>query len=291
MVRVVLATADLPPGSVLQEEHLVSGSIPEDPSAPGISRYSFAKPADVIGRVVLTQVVKGQPVLETLLAPKGSGGGAQAMIPEGMRAVTLEVNEYNGVAGLLVPGCQVDVVHTFKFRDDGGGDGGLMTRTLVENLRVLAVGRRTSAAGSATKGPEPETLARSVTVLVTQHQAEMIDLVSHVGQPRLVLRNGLDKHVGGGKGVTLAELRGRGGNSPANDPLVGMVQKIFGSDPPTTRPNDQTGPKIITGQATGESNFRNVEVIRAGASTTVRVNATARPALAGNETQPAGEED
>src|SRR5688572_13278477 len=124
MVRVVLATADLPPGSVLQEEHLVSGSIPEDPSAPGISRYSFAKPADAIGRVVLTQVVKGQPVLETLLAPKGSGGGAQAMIPEGMRAVTLEVNEYNGVAGLLVPGCQVDVVHTFKFRDDDGGDGG-----------------------------------------------------------------------------------------------------------------------------------------------------------------------
>jgi hypothetical protein len=128
-------------------------------------------------------------------------------------------------------------------------------------------------------------------LLVTQHQAEMIDLVTHIGQPRLVLRNGLDKQVGGGKGVSLAELRGQAGNSPKHDPLAGMVQKIFGSDPPTTRPIDQTAPKIITGQSTPDSNFRNVEVIRAGASTTVRVNALAKPALAGNENQPAGEDD
>jgi pilus assembly protein CpaB len=283
MVRVVMATEDLPPGSVLEGEHLAVGSIPEDGATPGISRFTFSKPSELVGRVVMTQVVKGQPVLETLLAPKGSGGGAQAMIPEGMRAVTLEVNEYNGVAGLLLPGCQVDVVHTLKFRD--GSDAGLISKTIVENLRVLAVGRRTSTVGSNNpKSPEPDQQVRSVTVLVTQEQAELIDLVSHVGQPRLVLRNGLDKRVSGSKGVTLAELRGRGGDSPRPDSLTGFVQTMLGNMPPTSRPADPPPFKLNPEHATTAApNWRNVEVIRAGTSSTVRVNAPPGAELTGNQ--------
>ena len=286
MVRVVMAAVDLPPGSVLEADHLGVGSIPEDDSGAGVSRFTFSKPSELVGRVVMTQVVKGQPVLETLLAPKGSGGGAQAIIPEGMRAVTLEVNEYNGVAGLLLPGCQVDVVHTLKFRDGQGvGEGGLISKTVVENLRVLAVGRRTSTVGTNnSKTPEPEQQARSVTVLVTQEQAELIDLVTHIGQPRLVLRNGLDKRVSGSRGVTLADLRGRGGETPRPDSLTGIVQTLLGNSP-TTRPVDQPPFKLNPERATSTAtpNWRSVEVIRAGASSTVRVNAPPGAELTGDQ--------
>jgi pilus assembly protein CpaB len=270
LIKVVMAAEDVAPGSVITQEHLTLTSIPAEGSGGGISQYGFNKVSDVIGRVAMTQIVKGQPVLETLLAARGSGGGAQAMIPEGMRAVTLEVNEYNGVAGLLLPGCQVDVVHTFKFKDDHGGDGGMRAQTLVENLRVLAVGRRTGVAppSSGSKGPDDQ-LARSVTLLATQEQAELIDLAAHLGQPRLVLRNGLDKRVSGGKGVTLTELLkrlGRNSSGAGGD----LIATLIANNPPTTRPIADPPPKADPVSSAG---WRDVEVIRGGSSSTVRVSA------------------
>jgi pilus assembly protein CpaB len=271
LIKVVMAADDVAPGSVITQEHLTLTSIPAEGSGAGISQYGFNKVSDVIGRVAMTQIVKGQPVLETLLAAKGSGGGAQAMIPEGMRAVTLEVNEYNGVAGLLLPGCQVDVVHTFKFKDDNGGDGGMRAQTLVENLRVLAVGRRTGVAppSSGSKSHDDQ-LARSVTLLATQEQAELIDLAAHLGQPRLVLRNGLDKRVSGGKGVTLAELIKRlGRNSSGGD----LIATLIANNPPATRPIVDPPPKADPVSSAG---WRDVEVIRGGSSSTVRVSAVSK---------------
>jgi len=246
-------------------------SIPAEKSGEGISQYGFSKISDVVGRVAMTQIVKGQPVLDTLLAARGSGGGAQAMIPEGMRAVTVEVNEFNGVGGLLLPGCQVDVVHTLKLKDDGK-DGGMRSMTLVENLKVLAVGRRTAVAPpSSSGGNRDEQMARSVTLLATQEQAELIDLAAHLGQPRLILRNGMDKRVTGGRGVTLTELLRRagagGGGGLARNPFA-MLLPI--NPPPTTRPVNDPPPK--TGPVT-TGGWRDVEVIRGGATSTVRVSA------------------
>jgi pilus assembly protein CpaB len=283
LIRVVLASEDLTPGSVIGEEHLGVTSLPADGAGPGIAQNSFSKPADVVGRVTVTQILRGQPILETLLAPKGSGVGAQAMIPQGMRAATVEVNEFNGVAGLLVPGCFVDVVHTIKFKDrereDDSPDGSMVARTIVENLRVLAVGRRTGTGGKAPAQGEAEQAARSVTLLVTQEQAELIDLATHIGQPRLVLRNGLDKRVVGGKGITLAEFKRQGGGKSAkSDPLAVLTRLLGSNPPPTTRPVDWGNPRTNPDAGDPQTpvaafNWRDVEVIRAGNRSTVRVAA------------------
>lgn len=256
MTKVVVAREDVAPGSVLKETDI---QLRETPSE-GLPQYTFTQTGEVLGRVVMTQLVKGQSVLETLLAPRGAAGGAQAMIPEGMRAVTLEVNEFSGVAGLLTPGCKVDVVQTIRGSDKSSDAGNMIARTIVENLRVIAVGRRVS-----TVGPEPEQLARSVTLLATQQQAEAIDLVTHMGSPRLVLRNSLDNSVSGGKGVSLAELSGKASDS---EELSNLVASMLLSTP-TTRPSDAPRAETVK---TVESNerFREVEVIRAGSSTSIK---------------------
>jgi len=265
MNKIVVAKGDVAPGSVLQETDLTTSNFPSEGAPLG----TFLDPKEVVGRVVMTQLVKGQAVLDTLLAQKGASGGASAMVPAGMRAVTLEVNEVSGVAGLLSPGCKVDVVQTIRMKDEDGDN--MMAKTIVEDLRVIAVGRRTS-----TVGPEPEQLARSVTVLATQEQSEIIDLASRMGTPRLVLRNTLDNKKLGGKGVTVASLRGsrseEGGDAGAD-----VLARIFGN--PTTKPSKTKGPITKVDQHTvtvpvsvpaAIPQFREVEIIRAGSSSNVK---------------------
>ena len=76
----------------------------------------FRDPAELEGRVVTSGLAKGQPVMETLLGALGTGSGLQAVVPKGMGAITLEVNEFSGLAGFLAPGCRVDVVSTISGR-------------------------------------------------------------------------------------------------------------------------------------------------------------------------------
>lgn len=256
MTKVVVAKENVAPGSVLKETDIQLRDMPSD----GLPQYTFTQTSEVLGRVAMTQLVKGQAVLETLLAPKGAAGGAQAMIPEGMRAVTLEVNEFSGVAGLLTPGCKVDVVQTIRATEKSNEAGNMIAKTIVENLRVIAVGRRVS-----TVGPEPEQLARSVTLLATQQQAEAIDLVTHMGSPRLVLRNSMDNSVNGGKGVSLAELTGKSRDSEEISSLVASM--LLSTS--TTRPAETPKPESVKTVETNER-FREVEVIRAGSSSSIR---------------------
>src|SRR5690349_15221204 len=106
----VVATRDIAPGEAVFAAGLALGKV----AADSIPTGSFSAVADLKDRVAATSIVKGQPVLESLLAPAGAGAGMQALIPTGMRAITIQVNEFSGVAGLLTPGCKVDIISTVQ---------------------------------------------------------------------------------------------------------------------------------------------------------------------------------
>src|SRR5205823_2024051 len=108
LTHVVVAAADLEPGHALSEQDLKVATLPAD----ALPRGHAASPADFAGRVVTSQVVAGQTVVESMLAAKGATAGAPALIPLGHRAVSLDVSEATSVGGLLVPGCHVDIVST-----------------------------------------------------------------------------------------------------------------------------------------------------------------------------------
>lgn len=204
MSRVVVAKDNISPGTALKAEGLVATPVAEGSLPPG----SFRDVISLNNRVVTMAVIKGQPILENMLAPEGTSKGLTAIVPDGMRAVTLEVNEVSGVAGLLVPGCRIDVVSTLS------GEGGQMVaRTIARNLQIVAVGRRFAEA--IKEGGKEDTadaaLARSVTVLATPREAELIDLAGHTGTPRLILRGSRDSRADLGsdsEAVSVAELRG-----------------------------------------------------------------------------------
>ena len=194
-VQIVLAAHDIDVGTVLKEDDVRladwPGTVPQGASL---------KPQDVVGRGVLTTMYAKEPIIESRLAPKGAGGGLAAMIPQGMRASAVRVNEVVGVAGFVVPGMHVDVLIS---GNRPGGDGGLgtLSKTLLQNLEVLSAGQ------DFKKDAEGKPVAvQVVNLLVTPEDAEKLTLAASQTQIQLVLRNPLDREIAKTSGAALAGL-------------------------------------------------------------------------------------
>lgn len=242
--KIVVAKSDTQPGKELTAEDLTITQM-EATAAPA---NAMTTTEEVVGRVTEMFMVKGQPVVESALAPKGAGSGLQALVPNGMRAITIEVNEFSAVAGLLTPGCRVDIVATLQ-----GGDNGQVAKTVVQNIKVTAVGQRTTVAGDVP--PPPNEMFRSVTLLAKLEDAEAIELACSTSRPRLVLRGGRDNEMVATSGITIGELRGSGKEKDHDVAMTSTTQPAIAAVP-------STQPAIALAKA--EIPRRTVKVIRGG---------------------------
>lgn len=136
MATIVVAAEPMEVGTPLGQNNVRTISWPADEPLAG----SFHSAADCIGRAVITPMAENEPVLESNLAPKEAGAGLGAAIPQGMRAVSVAVNDVVGVAGFVIPGTMVDVLATGQMPGKGQSDNNI-TRTILENVRVLAAGQ------------------------------------------------------------------------------------------------------------------------------------------------------
>jgi pilus assembly protein CpaB len=192
--NVLVAAHNLDLGMVIREP-----DIKQAPWAGTLPEHVVVKPEDVIGRGVTTKIYSGEPIVEARLAPKGAGGGLAAMIPSGMRAVAVRVNDLVGVAGFVVPGMRVDVL--ISGNPPSNGNQGTLTRTLLQNIEVLSAGQdfKKDAEGKPV-------LVQVVNLLVTPEQAEMLSLASNGTTIQLVLRNPLDTQMAKTPGTAMGEL-------------------------------------------------------------------------------------
>ena len=219
LVKIAVAAGDLAPGHELRAEDVKLSEVSKD-TAPA---NAFSSPTELVGRVTATALVPGQAVLENLLAARGVAGGLSALVPEGMRAVTIEVNEFSGVAGLLVPGCRVDMISSLHDTDSGI----TVARTIVENVKVQAVGQRLT---TPEKPDDRLAMPRSVTLIVTPEDAEAIELASNSGRTRLMLRGAGDDAPVQTRGATVARLVGDAVRRPA--PATRPLQQVDGDAQP-----------------------------------------------------------
>src|SRR5437870_8202744 len=132
----VVAAVPLPLGTRLDASNLRTIQWPANQQVPGM----FTRIEEVANRAIITPLAQNEPILEAKLAAKESGAGLSATIPEGLRGVSVAVNEVVGVAGFVTPGTMVDVLVTGRII--GGGGVGDITRTILENVRVLAAGQK-----------------------------------------------------------------------------------------------------------------------------------------------------
>lgn len=200
---VVLAAAvDIPRGAQITETMLTAITFPQGAVPAG----AFTDANQLVGRVPRVVAPAGLPVLESMLSPKGTRPGV--IVPPGMRAVAVRIDESSGVDNHLQPGCRVDVVGYFARR--GGRGNETLARTLVENVEVAAVGERLSVGG--TQGPEAgkdtprsrtERPPRAVTLIVKPDDVPKLHLAEQQGKIKLSMRSYDEQADHGAGGVAL----------------------------------------------------------------------------------------
>jgi pilus assembly protein CpaB len=197
MKDIVIATKAMNMGVTVKPDDVKLAKVPVET----FPRGAFSKVEDVIDRPTMSNILADEPVLEGRLASRDSGMGLAPIIPVGMRGVAVRVNDVAGVAGFVLPGMRVDVLVTGRPPNSEG----TMTKTCLQNIRVLSAGQTMQADSKGQALPAP-----TVTLLVTPDQAEILTLANQEGNIQLVLRNGSDQLADRSMtpGVGIAELYG-----------------------------------------------------------------------------------
>lgn len=182
LTSVVAAALALPPGKRLQSSDLKVLRLP----AGDLPAHVYAQEAQLQGKVLTVVAVPNQVIVGEMVAGPGAGVGLPPLIPPGMRAVSVKVNDVVSVAGFAVPGTHVDVLFTGN-PSANQNPRTITTVTLLSNVQVLTAGQQME------KSPDgkPEQVA-VITLLVTPEGAEKLALADGYGHIQLALRNPLD---------------------------------------------------------------------------------------------------
>jgi pilus assembly protein CpaB len=176
---VLVAANDLQVGTKIEEKDVKYVHFPSAELPIGV----FHRKDRLLGRGVILPISRGEFILTNKLAAENAGYGLPSLIPPGMRAVSVRVNDTSSVAGFVLPGTRVDVLLT------GNPEGVSQeeTTTVLENVAVLATGQKLerNAAG------EPQTTP-VITLLVSPDDAQKLTLATNQGKIQLALRNPLD---------------------------------------------------------------------------------------------------
>jgi pilus assembly protein CpaB len=181
LTRIVVAAVDLPIATTLRPEHLRLQEWPAGAQPIGVLR----DPKELVGRVVISKVTQGEPILAAKLASKDAGRGLAALIPEGMRGEAVRVDEVVGVAGFIHPDDRVDVIATLSPQ----GSTQTISKVILQNVKVLAVGKELDASDIARSKALAVTV---VTLLVTPAESEKLALTANTARLTLTLRSWTD---------------------------------------------------------------------------------------------------
>ncbi len=163
--------------------------------AERVGLNSIAYPSSIIGKVLVAPVLPQQELTKNCFASEGSGLQLSAILPARKRAITIALDDYAGMEGLLYPGSIVDVLVSLKM---GSTSGQAVSTTLLRAVQVLAVGSKTVLSGDPAQTPTPsaETTSRGrslfVTVMVEPKQAQALQLAMEHGRISLSMRNPSD---------------------------------------------------------------------------------------------------
>lgn len=186
-VEVLVAAERLVPGSFVKPGALRWQKWPDVEMPEGYIRRGRDDETAVEGSVVRQALMPGDPVMTTSLVRPGDRGFLAAVLDPGMRAVSVPVDEASSNAGLIFPGDRVDLLLSQTLADTiGAGGRRRVSETVLENLRVIAMGRRLHSAPEEDAAANP---VRTVTLEVTPAGAEVVALVTELGKLSLSLRS------------------------------------------------------------------------------------------------------
>ncbi len=186
--KVLVATQDLDTGAFLDTAVLAWRDWPVEAVVEAHVTEDKAAREDFAGSVARRPIAQGDPVTPEKIVQPGERGFLAAVLTPGLRAVSVAVNEVSGSSGLIFPGDRVDLILTQSIRQDDDTPARRMAgETILDDVRVLAVGQNLSAPDRGVDGELP--VARTVTLEVTPAEAEKVAVARDLGSLALSLRS------------------------------------------------------------------------------------------------------
>ena len=230
-VKILAAKEDIPAFSVVARSQLRILEYPKNFLPPRYTPKSLIE--DIIGQTTAFNITAGNPILTTDLASTQEDAGLSSVITPGMRALALPVDKVNSFGGLLKPKDHVDILGTFQ----KPGEGDVETVTLLQNVAVLAVGGRLGSGREVSANNRREARVRTVTVLVTPAEAELLVFAQDRGSLSLTMRNEEDVN-------TEMELDGKNFADIFRPEVRRRIQRVRDTAPPSvviTSPSGRGG--------------------------------------------------
>ncbi len=217
MAQVVVAARDLQIGTLIGPLDVRMG-----PWAGTLPKGALDKLDLALNRGAIASMYEGEPIIADRLATAGSGGGLAAIIPLGMRASAVRVNDVVGLAGFVTAGMRVDVLMSGMVPGSNPVEGPRVN-TLLQNIQVLSAGENLQKDSEG----KPH-VVQVVNLLVTPEQAEKLTLAGNQTQIQLVLRNPLDMQTTSPPGTMMSQLFDNSGVHPprAPSPTLGGTSRI-----------------------------------------------------------------
>jgi len=207
-VEVLVAKADLGVGQVVSDHDVGWQTWPAASAGSNFIRKTDRPDAvkDFVGAIVRSSVLAGEPIRDSKVVAGKGGGFMAAILPHGMRAVSLDIAPDNGAGGFILPNDHVDVVLTRhdKAAEKVLGVEKMVSETILKNVRVLAVDQTAEE-----KDGQKIVIGKTATIELDPRQAETLALARQLGTLSLTLRSLLDsqsptaeggdeEHKGGG---------------------------------------------------------------------------------------------
>jgi pilus assembly protein CpaB len=252
----VAVTRDLPAGTRLKKTDIRLVRLPEK----SLPRTAIVDEASALDRVLLFPVSANEALTAAKVTSTKGAEGLASTIDPGMRAISVQINDSSGVAGLIQPRSHVDVLFTRP-----GTMAEAVTTTILEDIIVLSVGRITEVSQNAIdpKISRPQSVA--ATLLVTPEQARKIELAKNQGKVSLSLRNPLDHAAMEDREPTTAEsldvdvrhMRPRGNTPNVRDPKVWA--DLTGQQPkPKEEKKEPPKPRLVVDVFRGDKHVQEV---------------------------------
>lgn len=262
--QIVVVTADVPSMTRITQDHIELREVQIADKPAG----AFTDPVQILGRLVKTALVAGQPIIDAGLLKDEGGAQLASSLPPGMRAVSVEINGSSAMRGLLFPGCNVDVIVAYKVVASRMRGEGPVSRTLLQNVSVLAVEDKTvftvepeeSEDGSPTASPRRTGRGLMVTLMVDPQQARELQSARDTGELSLSLRNPLDGSLTADPAAMPAPTQASGDSEmqKTEDDSTPWRTVVFRGDKTEVMVFGEDG--IKAGEKSGETDDRHADV-------------------------------
>lgn len=184
-VEVLVADRELAAGSIVQPDAFRWQAWPGEDMHPSyVVRSSGFDPKELSGAAVKRAVAAGEPVGPNRFVKPGEAGFLAGALTPGMRAVSIKLTPVSGAAGFVQPGNHVDLLLTRDLGADAeGGPRRVVSETVLENVRVLAIDQNVNDVDQVAK------IGDTATLEVTRRQAELVVAAIDLGKLSLALRS------------------------------------------------------------------------------------------------------